>query len=102
MSITSRGSRRGAHHRRVTSSGGQLRKRILGGETLFGAWCGLGSPAAAQLLGVAGYDWGVIDLEHRAGTEAARLPHLYPIETTGGAAIGRPQSGDALRIGRGA
>jgi 4-hydroxy-2-oxoheptanedioate aldolase len=84
----------------VTTSGGALRKRILAGETLFGAWCGLGSPAAAELLGVAGYDWVVIDLEHGAETEAELLAHLYAIETTGAAALVRPQSGERLRIGR--
>ena len=84
----------------MTTSGGALRKRIHAGETLFGAWCGLGSPAAAELLGVAGYDWVVIDLEHGAGTEAELLAHLYGVETTGAAALVRPQSGERLRIGR--
>jgi 4-hydroxy-2-oxoheptanedioate aldolase len=84
----------------ATHSGATLRPRILAGETLFGAWCGLGSPAAAELLGVAGYDWVVIDLEHGAGTEAELLAHLYAVETTGAAAIVRPQSGERLRIGR--
>jgi 4-hydroxy-2-oxoheptanedioate aldolase len=77
-----------------------LRSRILTGETLFGAWCGLGSPAAAELLGLAGYDWVVVDLEHGAATEADLLSHLTAIETTGAAAIVRPQSGERLRIGR--
>ena len=84
----------------MTTSGGDLRRRILAGETLFGAWCGLGSPAAAELLGVAGYDWVVIDLEHGAGTESELLAHLTAVETTGAAAIVRPQSGERLRVGR--
>jgi len=84
----------------VAGPSGSLRRRVLAGETLFGAWCGLGSPAAAELLGVAGYDWVVIDLEHGAGTEAELLAHLYAVETTGAAAIVRPQSGERLRIGR--
>lgn len=84
----------------MTTSGDALRRRILAGETLFGAWCGLGSPAAAELLGVAGYDWVVIDLEHGAGAEAELLAHLYAVETTGAAALVRPQSGERLRIGR--
>jgi 2-dehydro-3-deoxyglucarate aldolase/4-hydroxy-2-oxoheptanedioate aldolase len=99
-SIISRGSQRAGHDRRVTNSGSELRPRILAGETLFGAWCGLGSPAAAELLGVAGYDWVVIDLEHGTGTEAELLAHLTAVETTGAAALVRPQSGERLRIGR--
>jgi 4-hydroxy-2-oxoheptanedioate aldolase len=84
----------------VTTSGGPLRARILAGETLFGAWAGLGSPLAAELLGRAGYDWVLVDLEHGAGTEADLLAHLTAIEGSGAAALVRPQSGERLRIGR--
>jgi 4-hydroxy-2-oxoheptanedioate aldolase len=77
-----------------------FRDRILRGETLFGCWAGLGSPLAAELLGRAGFDWLVIDLEHGAATESELLAHLNAIEVTGTAALVRPQSGERLRIGR--
>lgn len=77
-----------------------LRARIHAGETLFGAWLGLGSPAAAELLGRAGFDWLVIDLEHGAATESELLAHLTAVEGTGAAALVRPQSGERLRMGR--
>lgn len=77
-----------------------LRPRVLAGETLLGSWLGLGSPLAAELLGRAGYDWLVVDLEHGAATEAELLAHLTAIEGTGAAALVRPQSGERLRIGR--
>jgi len=77
-----------------------LRRRIHAGETLFGAWVGLGSPAAAELLGRAGFDWLVIDLEHGAATESELLAHLTAVEVTGAAALVRPQSGERLRMGR--
>src|SRR6185369_9440189 len=38
--------------------------------------------------------------EHGAGTEAELLAHLTAVETTGAAALVRPQSGERLRIGR--
>src|SRR5215212_7866452 len=82
------------------AAGLRIRQRILDREVLFGSWAGLGSPLAAELLGLAGLDWVVIDLEHGAGTEADLLAHLYAIEGTGAAAIVRPQSGERLRIGR--
>jgi 4-hydroxy-2-oxoheptanedioate aldolase len=82
------------------SPGRALRRRIHAGETLFGAWAGLGSPAAAELLGRAGLDWVVIDLEHGTGTETDLLAHLTAIEVTGAVALVRPQSGERLRIGR--
>ena len=77
-----------------------LRNRILGGETLFGCWSGLGSPLSAELLGRAGFEWVLVDLEHGAATESELLAHLTAIEATGTAALVRPQSGERLRIGR--
>ena len=77
-----------------------LRARIHAGETTFGVWCGLGSPGAAELLGLAGYDWVVIDLEHGLATETDLVAHLTAVETTGAAALVRPPSGERLRIGR--
>jgi 4-hydroxy-2-oxoheptanedioate aldolase len=77
-----------------------LRRRILAGETLFGAWASLASPGSAELMGRAGLDWVVVDLEHGNTTESELLAHLTAIELTGAAALVRPQSGERLRIGR--
>ena len=43
---------------------GAFRRRLLAGETLLGAWNMLGDPYAAEILGRAGYDWIVVDMEH--------------------------------------
>ena len=80
--------------------GAELRRRIHAGETLFGAWAGLDSPLSAELLGNAGLDWVLVDLEHGAGTETSLLAHLTSIAVTGAAALVRPPSGERLRIGR--
>jgi 4-hydroxy-2-oxoheptanedioate aldolase len=77
-----------------------LRRRILAGDTLIGSFSDLGSPLAAELLGRAGMDWTVLDLEHGAGTEADLLALLYAVGTTPMAAIVRPQSAERLRVGR--
>jgi 2-keto-3-deoxy-L-rhamnonate aldolase RhmA len=77
-----------------------LRRRILAGETLFGAFSDLASPLAVELLGKAGYDWVVIDLEHGTATEADLLGLLHAVGTTPTASIVRPQSGERLRVGR--
>ncbi|MEO8273691.1 MAG: aldolase/citrate lyase family protein, partial [Chloroflexota bacterium] len=79
---------------------GDLRRRILAGETLFGAWASLGSAGSAELLGRAGLDWVLVDLEHGNTTEAELLAHLYAIEASGSTALVRPQSAERLRIGR--
>ena len=53
-----------------------LHSRLTAGETLYGTFTGLGSPAATELVARAGFDWLIIDLEHGVGTEigAARQP----------------------------
>jgi 4-hydroxy-2-oxoheptanedioate aldolase len=78
----------------------QFRARVLGGETVFGLFLDLASPASAELCGRAGYDWLLIDLEHGSGTEADLPSMLLAIESTGAAALVRPQSGERMRIGR--
>ncbi len=85
---------------RTPNPGATLRARIRAGETLFGAWAGLGSPASAELLGHAGLDWILVDLEHGAATEADLVAHLTAIEVTGTVALVRPASAERLRIGR--
>ncbi|HET7182526.1 MAG TPA: aldolase/citrate lyase family protein [Candidatus Limnocylindrales bacterium] len=80
--------------------GAELRRRILAGETLFGVWASLASPGSAELLGRAGYDWVVVDMEHGYTTESELLAHLTAIEGSGSVALVRPQSGERLRIGR--
>jgi 4-hydroxy-2-oxoheptanedioate aldolase len=77
-----------------------FRSRVLAGETLIGSFSDLGSPLAAELLGRAGMDWTVLDLEHGAATEADLLALLYAVGTTSMAPIVRPQSAERLRVGR--
>ncbi len=77
-----------------------FRQRVLGGETLLGAFVGLGSPPAAELVGRAGFDWAIVDLEHGFGTETELVATIHALEATGTPALVRPQSTERLRIGR--
>jgi 2-keto-3-deoxy-L-rhamnonate aldolase RhmA len=78
-----------------------FRDRVLGGETLFGLWLDLASPASAELCSAVGYDWLLVDLEHGAGSEADVLNQFHAI-AAGGPSVPliRPQSGERIRIGR--
>jgi 4-hydroxy-2-oxoheptanedioate aldolase len=67
---------------------------------LIGAFSDLASPLAVELLGRAGMDWVVIDLEHGAATEADLLTMLYAAGTTPIVPIVRPPSAERLRVGR--
>ena len=59
-----------------------LRTRILAGETLIGSFSDLASPLAVELLGRAGMDWVILDLEHGAATESELLALLYAAGST--------------------
>lgn len=41
-----------------------LRKRVLAGEFLAGCWLNLGSPTSAEIAGLTGFDWALVDQEH--------------------------------------
>ncbi|MGK2850274.1 MAG: HpcH/HpaI aldolase family protein [Candidatus Limnocylindrales bacterium] len=77
-----------------------LRTRIRAGETLIGSFADLASPLAAELLGQAGFDWTVLDLEHGESTEADLLAMLYAVGTTPMTAVVRVPSAERLRVGR--
>jgi 2-dehydro-3-deoxyglucarate aldolase/4-hydroxy-2-oxoheptanedioate aldolase len=77
-----------------------FRDRTLAGETLFGLFLDLASPASAELCASVGYDWLLIDLEHGASTETDLLGLIHGVEIGGSTALVRPQSGERLRVGR--
>lgn len=77
-----------------------LRSRIRAGETLIGSFADLASPLAAELLGGAGMDWAVLDLEHGESTEADLLALIYAVASTPMAPIVRVPSAERLRVGR--
>jgi 4-hydroxy-2-oxoheptanedioate aldolase len=60
-----------------------FRERLRAGEMLVGCFLNTGSPVAAEICGLAGYDWLLIDLEHGSATEADVLPQLQAISGTG-------------------
>jgi 4-hydroxy-2-oxoheptanedioate aldolase len=77
-----------------------LKKRLQAGETLNGCWLNLGSPLTAEIVGLSGFDWVLIDLEHGAGTEKDVLAQLQALESTSTAAFVRVESADSPRISR--
>lgn len=77
-----------------------LKQRLQRGETLHGCWLNLGSSLTAEVVGLAGFDWVLIDLEHGAGSESHVLAQLQALESTPTAVLVRVESGDGPRIGR--
>jgi 2-dehydro-3-deoxyglucarate aldolase/4-hydroxy-2-oxoheptanedioate aldolase len=77
-----------------------LRRRVLAGEATLGAFLNLGSVAAAELVGRAGFDWVVVDLEHGLGTDGDLHAQLLAVQVTATAAVVRVPSAERLRVGR--
>jgi 4-hydroxy-2-oxoheptanedioate aldolase len=77
-----------------------LKQRLKQGETLNGCWLNLGSSLTAEIVGQAGFDWVLIDLEHGAGVEKDVLAQFQALESTPTAAIVRVESAESPRISR--
>ncbi len=77
-----------------------LKKRLKAGEALNGCWLNLGSALTAEIVGSAGFDWALIDLEHGAGNEKDVLSQLQALESSNTAALVRIESGAKQRIHR--
>jgi len=77
-----------------------LKKRIQEGEAVIGCWLNLGSALTAEIVGMAGYDWVLIDLEHGAGEEKDVLSQLQALQRSNSSAIVRVESDERQRIHR--
>src|SRR3954466_6928899 len=91
---------------RVTSGRMQTMKaRLAAGETLFGTFLTLGSPFAAESLGMLGWDWLLVDLEHGGGDESQLVGQLMGCRAAGVHALapvesdGRGRRARALGLG---
>lgn len=77
-----------------------LKYRLKQGETLHGCWLNLGTSITAEIVGLAGFDWVLIDLEHGAGVEKDVLAQLQALEHTSAAPIIRVEGSQRQRINR--
>jgi 4-hydroxy-2-oxoheptanedioate aldolase len=77
-----------------------LKKRLAAGETLSGCWLNLGSPLTAEIVGLSGFDWVLLDLEHGAGEPKDLLHQLQALSNTKAAPVVRVESVAKQRIHR--
>ena len=77
-----------------------IRDRVLKREILSGTWLNLGSSITAEIAGLAGFDWVVVDLEHGAGGHDSALHQLQAISATPASPIVRVAWNEAPRVKR--
>ncbi len=77
-----------------------IRERVLKGELMAGTFLNLGSSLTAEIAGLAGFDWLLIDNEHGAGDLHELLFQLQGIESTPAAPVVRIAWNDPVRFKR--
>jgi 2-dehydro-3-deoxyglucarate aldolase len=77
-----------------------FRQRLRAGETLIGCWCSLANPITTEVLGVAGFDWLLLDGEHSPNDVTTFIPQLMALKDSSSAPIVRPSWNDTVEIKR--
>ena len=81
------------------SSSASTTERVRAGDALVGTFLNLGSPLAAEVCALAGFDFVVVDLEHGAGTESELIPTLQALGGRCGAVV-RVEAASRPRVQR--
>ncbi|KTQ69836.1 alpha-dehydro-beta-deoxy-D-glucarate aldolase, partial [Aureimonas ureilytica] len=78
----------------------EFRHRLLAGETLIGSWCALANPLSTEVLGLAGFDWLVLDGEHAPNDITTFVPQLMALKGSNSAPVVRPPCNEPVIIKR--
>ncbi len=78
----------------------RFRQQLLAGDTLIGCWLSLGSPITTEVVGVAGFDWLLLDAEHAPNDVLSLIPQLMALKDSVSAPVVRPPWNDTVIIKR--
>ena len=79
---------------------GAFRARVLAREFLAGFWLNLGSSVTAEMAGLAGFDWVLLDHEHGPGSDSTILHQLQAVSATPAACLVRVAANEPPRFKR--
>jgi 2-dehydro-3-deoxyglucarate aldolase len=77
-----------------------FRRRLLARERLIGCWLSLGSAITTEVVGVAGFDWLLLDAEHAPNDVLTLIPQLMALKDSASAPVVRPPWNDTVVIKR--
>ena len=77
-----------------------LKRDLLAGKTLIGCWSSLSNAITTEALGVAGFDWILLDGEHSPNDVSTFIPQLMALKDSVSAPVVRPTCNDAVEIKR--
>ncbi len=77
-----------------------FKRRLHAGERLIGCWQQLTSPFSVEIIGLAGFDWLLIDAEHAPNDMQTLVMQLMALKDSPSAPVVRPQWNDPVVIKR--
>ncbi len=78
----------------------RFRQDLIQGKTLIGCWSALANPISTEVLGLAGFDWLVLDGEHAPNDITTFIPQLMALKGSVSAPVVRPPSNEPVIIKR--
>jgi len=77
-----------------------FRRDLLAGKPLIGCWSSLANPITTEVLGLAGFDWLLLDGEHAPNDVGTFIPQLMALKDSRSAPVVRPPWNDSVVIKR--
>jgi 2-dehydro-3-deoxyglucarate aldolase len=77
-----------------------FRQDLIARRRLIGCWSQLGSPITAEVLGLAGFDWILLDSEHGLNDPLSLVPQLMALKDSPSAPVVRPHWNDGVVVKR--
>jgi 2-dehydro-3-deoxyglucarate aldolase len=78
----------------------RFRADLRAGKTLIGCWCSLANPITTEVLGVAGFDWLLLDGEHSPNDITTFIPQLMALKDSVSAPVVRPSWNNPVELKR--
>lgn len=78
----------------------RFRADLRAGKKLIGCWTSLANPISTEVLGLAGFDWLLLDGEHAPNDVGTFVPQLMALKDSRSAPVVRPPWNDAVMIKR--
>lgn len=77
-----------------------FKRDLLAGKKLIGCWSSLANSVTTEVLGVAGFDWILLDAEHAPNDVRSLIPQLMALKDSASAPVVRPSTNDVVEIKR--
>lgn len=77
-----------------------FKRDLLAGKKLIGCWSSLSNAITTEVLGVAGFDWILLDGEHSPNDVVTFIPQLMALKDSPSAPVVRPTSNNTVELKR--